>query len=114
VATLLFPVQPPSSEVEIRLSQALVDAATVGIAQRRELDRLTTLIGELEGALDSRVVIEQAKGVVAERAGVSMDLAFTWIRRYARAHNALLVDSARLVIDGRLPVSALRGDSTPC
>ena len=51
-------------------------------------------------ALNSRVLIEQAKGVLAERAKLSMDEAFTWLRHYARSHNRPLVAVAQAVIDG--------------
>ena len=65
------------------------------------------VVQQLQGALNSRVLIEQAKGVLAERGKVSVDEAFASIRRYARAHNSRLSDVARDVIDGRLDAAAL-------
>ena len=57
---------------------------------------------QLTGALESRVVIEQAKGVIAERAGVDLAEAFSRLRRYARNHNLRLTDVAQASIDGTL------------
>jgi AmiR/NasT family two-component response regulator len=60
------------------------------------------VIDQLNFALNSRIVIEQAKGVIAERSQLDMDEAFTWLRHHARSHNLLLVDVAQAVIDGTL------------
>ena len=57
--------------------------------------------------LDSRIVIEQAKGVLAERAGIGTDEAFQRLRRYARAHNLRLNDVARATVHGNLRIDAL-------
>jgi AmiR/NasT family two-component response regulator len=57
---------------------------------------------ELEHALQSRVTIEQAKGVLAERAGIDVEQAFTYLRSFARNHGRRLVDVAHQVIDGTL------------
>jgi hypothetical protein len=65
---------------------------------------------QLQRALNSRVVIEQAKGAVAERAAV--DMAFAWLRGYARANNRRLGDVATAVVDRTLAVDALRTSST--
>ncbi|MGY1668630.1 PAS domain S-box protein [Geodermatophilus sp. SYSU D00696] len=64
----------------------------------RVQDRLAELNGQLEAALTSRVVIEQAKGMLAERRGISVDEAFQVLRRHARAHNASLQDVATAVV----------------
>jgi AmiR/NasT family two-component response regulator len=62
--------------------------------------RSETLNEQLQGALNSRVLIEQAKGKLAERAGLDMDQAFTMLRAYARDHNLRLSDLAQAFIDG--------------
>jgi AmiR/NasT family two-component response regulator len=66
----------------------------------RSTGRGEILHEQLQGALNSRVVIEQAKGKLAERAGLDMDLAFTVLRDYARARNLRLADLARAFVDG--------------
>jgi GAF domain-containing protein len=83
-----------------RLAQALADVATIGILQQRSAHRTARLAEQLQHALNSRVVIEQAKGVLAERRGVNMDAAFDELRRNARNTNSKLADYARVVVRG--------------
>jgi hypothetical protein len=90
------------------LAQALADVATIGLLQERALSSASTLTEQLQHALNSRVVIEQAKGAVAERAGVDMNAAFEMLRSYARGKNRHLGDVALDVVERRLPVEALR------
>jgi transcriptional regulator with GAF, ATPase, and Fis domain len=85
------------SEDDQRLGQALADVATIGILQQRALARSETVIEQLQGALNSRVTIEQAKGVLAERGGIDVDAAFVLLRDYARDHRMRLSDLARSV-----------------
>jgi AmiR/NasT family two-component response regulator len=66
------------------------------------------IIGALNYALNSRVVIEQTKGMLAERAGLDMGQAFAWLRNQAPNHNRHLADVARAVIDGTLVPDAPR------
>jgi AmiR/NasT family two-component response regulator len=61
----------------------------------------------LEAALESRVLIEQAKGMVAEHCHVSVDDVFTLLRGYARKHNRLLRQTAEAIIDGTLAAGVL-------
>ena len=82
---------PPDDQ---RLAQALADVATIGILQQRSAQRSTLLAEHLQRALNSRVVIEQAKGVLAERNGMSMEVAFDSLRLYARDQNLKLTDLA--------------------
>jgi GAF domain-containing protein len=93
-----------------QLAQALADVATIGILQRRSAHRSTMVAEQLQHALNSRIVIEQAKGVLAERSSVSMDAAFATLRRYARNHNLKLTDVALNVVRGELDPAALAGD----
>ena len=92
---------------DIKVVQAMADIATIGILQERSIRDAHAFSTQLEVALESRVVIEQAKGIVAERNHISVDESFEQIRGFARAHNRLLSESARQVIDGSLPVEEL-------
>jgi GAF domain-containing protein len=80
------------------LAQALADAAAAGIGQQRALHRTHTLAKQLQQALDSRVIIEQAKGALGHYAGTTPDQAFTALRDYARAHNQPLHELARQIL----------------
>jgi GAF domain-containing protein len=87
-----------------RAARALVDVATIGILQERAVRQHEVIAGQLQLALNSRVMIEQAKGVLAERLRVSPDEAFVLLRRYARDHNHPLTDLAGDVIRGTAPI----------
>jgi len=95
------------SPVDQQVAQALADIATIGILQERALHDGHIVTSQLEGALESRVLIEQAKGMVAEHNHVSVDDAFTLLRGYARNHNRLLRQTAQEIIDGTLAADAL-------
>jgi ANTAR domain/GAF domain len=88
------------SSGELRLAQALADAATIGILQQRTIHRTEVVAGQLQAALTSRIIIEQAKGVLAERLKISTDDAFEVLRGAARSRNRLLSDLARDVTSG--------------
>ena len=92
----------------LRVAQALADVATIGLVQARTLRRQADLAAQLQHALTSRVVIEQAKGVVAERLRVGVDAAFTALRRYARSSNTRIADLAVAVVDGDFEIDRLR------
>jgi GAF domain-containing protein len=94
-------------QADIDAAQALADVATIAILQHRAEREAQVVNEQLNLALNSRVVIEQAKGMVGERNGVSMEDAFSSLRNHARSHNLRLVDVAHGVIDGTLPASAL-------
>ena len=81
----LFSTTPePLSPEDQQVAQALADIATIGILQERALSDGHIVTSQLQGALESRIVIEQAKGIVAEHNHVSVDDAFTLLRGYAR------------------------------
>ncbi|MET0956819.1 MAG: GAF and ANTAR domain-containing protein [Cryobacterium sp.] len=84
--------------------QALADVATIGILQERALRESDVARQQLQFALSSRVVIEQAKGVVAYTRKASMDEAFTLIRQYARSNGLPLADVAARIVAGDLAV----------
>jgi ANTAR domain len=89
----------PLGPAELRIGQGLADVATIGLLQERNVRRAETLAEQLQAALNSRVVIEQAKGKLAERAALDMNQAFTLLRQHARNTNQRLTDVARYVID---------------
>ena len=103
----LFDARPVlMSEEDRRIAQALADVATIGILQQRSVHRSAMLAEQLQQALNSRIAIEQAKGVIAERGGVGMDVAFDKLRAYARNHNRKLSEVALEVVHGRLDPSS--------
>lgn len=81
------------SATALRTAQALVAVATIGLLQERSIRHQEILTEQLQNALNSRVLIEQAKGLVAERLGVDMEGAFAALRDYARSHNLKLASS---------------------
>jgi AmiR/NasT family two-component response regulator len=89
-------------DADVVAAQALADVATIGILQHRAAREAHIVIDQLNHALQSRIVIEQAKGVIAERSRLDMDQAFFWLRQHARSNNRLLVDVSQAVIDGVL------------
>jgi transcriptional regulator with GAF, ATPase, and Fis domain len=95
-------------EVDLVAAQAMADVATIGILQQRAVQEARVLAEQLQSALNSRVVIEQAKGVLAERAQVNLDDAFGMLRGYARNHNSRLRDVAEAVITGTVVIERLR------
>jgi len=94
--------------LQVNLSQALADAATIGILQERSVRQQIDVAGQLQGALNSRIIIEQAKGVVAEQQKVSMEEAFAILRGYSRSTRTPLGEVARSVIDRSLNSLVLR------
>jgi hypothetical protein len=91
----------------LRMAQALADAATIGILQQRTVRRSEVAAAQLQGALTSRIVIEQAKGVLAERLQIRADDAFEVLRGAARSRNLLLSELARDVANGSPDVAQL-------
>jgi transcriptional regulator with GAF, ATPase, and Fis domain len=100
-------------EADVVAAQALADVATIAILQHRAAIQAHIVVDQLNHALNSRILIEQAKGVLAERAALSMQDAFTWLRDHARSHNLLLLDVAQSVIDGTLAPDAPRQPPSP-
>jgi AmiR/NasT family two-component response regulator len=79
--------------------------ATIGLLQERAIHHNDQLVAQLEGALASRVVIEQAKGVLAEQGGMDMDAAFQVLRAHARDSNRRLADVAHDVVDRQISIA---------
>jgi transcriptional regulator with GAF, ATPase, and Fis domain len=85
---------------EARVVQSLADVATIAILQERSISRAEALTEQLQGALNSRIVIEQAKGALARIEGISVDAAFEVLRGRARSQRQRLVDVAGAVLAG--------------
>jgi len=104
----LFRATPqPLDEADLVVGQALADVATIGLLQERSMRESRLLAEQLQVALNSRVTLEQAKGVLAEQTGLSIDQAFEVLRHFARRHNLRLVEVARLVVTGELSGSGI-------
>ena len=88
-------------------AQALADVATIGILHQRAATEQRLLATQLQYALDSRITVEQAKGVIAEHAHIDVEMAFTALRTYARNHNERLVDVAHAVAARTLPAARI-------
>ncbi len=88
------------TSAEVRIVQSLADLATIALLQERARSRAEAVTEQLQGALNSRVIIEQAKGAVSKLAGVSVDDAFQLLRTRARTSGAHLVDVAQAVLSG--------------
>jgi transcriptional regulator with GAF, ATPase, and Fis domain len=95
----LFCTKEDSLDEEGRvIAKALADIATIGILQQRSLHRTSLLAENLQHALNTRVVVEQAKGVLAERGDLPMEETFARLRSYARSNNLKLSDVAHAVV----------------
>jgi GAF domain-containing protein len=99
------PGEMPQEDVDS--AQALADVATIAVLQHRATLEAQVLNDQLQIALNSRIVIEQAKGMVAEREHLNMEQAFVALRNHARTHNRRLVNVAEAIIDGSLSASSL-------
>lgn len=108
----LFCAEPVMLErSDLVVGQALADVATIALLQHRAADDAHVVTNQLEAALQSRIVIEQAKGIIAERAQCDMDVAFARLRRFARTRQRRLSEVAHEVVDGTLrpeEIGALR------
>lgn len=108
----LFRVGPGEmGPADIEVAQAFADVATIAILQHRAALEARVINEQLTHALNSRVVIEQAKGMVAERLDLDMEGSFAALRNHARNHNLRLVDVANGVIAGT--IAAARLDPLP-
>lgn len=97
----LFSMDPkPLRPAEHLLAQALADAATIGLLQERGVRQREVVAQQLQTALNSRVIIEQATGVLAERNNVDVESAFRLLRSAARARQERLSEFARRVVLG--------------
>lgn len=87
----------------LRLGQALADAATIGILHQRLAQDQAERVGQLQTALNSRIIIEQAKGALGAHLDIPPDVAFERLRAHARSNRRSLTHLCRLVVEGRVP-----------
>jgi GAF domain-containing protein len=92
---------------DVEAAQALADIATIAILQHRAVREAQVINEQLQQALNSRILIEQAKGMVAERRGVDMEGAFGILREHARRHNVRLAEVAGEIIAGTVSATSL-------
>lgn len=95
-------------EADLGIGQAMADVASVGLIQERAIAASELLATQLQTALTSRVQLEQAKGMLAQRTGLPMVEVFEPMRTYARRRGHRLSDVAAHIIDGTLDDEALR------
>jgi hypothetical protein len=100
------------SSTHVAIGQALADVATIGILNQQTLAHSDLINQQLQSALNTRVIIEQAKGVLAERGNVDMDRAFVLLRSYARKTRQRLADVALAVVEKSDTSAILDSDST--
>jgi GAF domain-containing protein len=94
-------------DADLALGQAMADVATIGILSERAIRRGEVVTEQLQTALNNRVIIEQAKGVLAQAGDLSMNEAFDRMRRYARNRNERLSEVARQVVETDLAADVL-------
>ena len=97
----------PFTGAEMEIAQAMAEMAAIGLIQERALRERNLLTEQLQAALNSRVIIEQAKGMLAEYLTMTVDDAFKLLRSYARDHNRKLSEVASDVVDRKIPSAAL-------
>ena len=108
----LFNVAPGVlSPRDVAVVQALADVATIGVLQQRIATESQIVAEQLQRALDSRILIEQAKGVMSQAVGFSMDEAFAALRNYARNNNLTLHSVATSVTTRALSAEVVLGES---
>ncbi len=113
-ALTMFRTEPGEMRpADVEAAQALADVATITILQYRAALEVQAVNDQLNRALNSRIVIEQAKGMVAERRGCTMEQAFALLRRHARNNNLRLAEVAQGVISGALVAPQLDRPSPP-
>jgi GAF domain-containing protein len=99
---LLSTGQTPMEEADLIVARAFADLAALSIVQHRASEEALLLNSQMSVALNSRIVIEQAKGVLSERAGIDLADAFARMRSYARSQNLRLTDVAHAAVEGTL------------
>jgi len=109
----LFRSEPGSlSDDDVLIAQALADISTITLLQHREAIETQVVNDQLNHALNSRIVIEQAKGMTAEHGQLDMQQAFARLRNHARNHNFRLVEVATDIVNGTLTPGSLDAPRT--
>jgi GAF domain-containing protein len=110
----LFSHQPGGlGEDDRHIAQAMADIATIGILHERAIRDGQVVTTQLQTALESRIAIEQAKGILAEHMTISVDEAFTLLRNYSRTNNSKLTETARHIVSGALAPAAIVKNAPP-
>ena len=91
------------NERDLRLAQGLADVATISIIQDRVAADRDAVNEQLQTALDTRVLLEQAKGVLAHSGGLAMPDAYAALVQYARDNNLKLALLARALVERTVP-----------
>ncbi|MGW7414752.1 ANTAR domain-containing protein [Streptomyces sp. NPDC054863] len=104
---LLMAAPPCPSSRDLQLARTLSEATSAALAHRQRLADKDQLAGQLQIALDSRLIIEQAKGVLTARLGVGMDEAFQRLRVHARSRQQKLTELSTLIVRGDVPAGLL-------
>jgi GAF domain-containing protein len=106
----LFTIKPGGlAATDHKIARALAEVATVAILGQRMIRHSGEVAEQLQVALNSRVLIEQAKGMLAQQGGIAMAAAFAVLRRYARRNNQRVTDVAHAVVDATLNLHAMAG-----
>ncbi|MFF0738876.1 ANTAR domain-containing protein [Streptomyces sp. NPDC004111] len=92
---------------DLRLARTMADVTAVALAHRQELIDKETVLDQLQRALDSRLVIEQAKGVLSARLNLGVDDAFQRLRAHARSRQEKLTELAARIARGDVPAELL-------
>jgi GAF domain-containing protein len=109
-AVNIFRAEPaPLTAADLQTAKALADVATIGLLQERAVRESRILADQLQHALNSRIVLEQAKGMLAERGNIGVDESFLRLRRFSRSNNRRLHDVAQALLSGDLAAQELLG-----
>lgn len=95
------------NDEDLSLGQALAHVASVAIVAGNAAAERATVAKRMQDALNSRVFIEQAKGVLAQQGELDMEQAFALLRRYSRDHSQRLTDVAQAVVYGEIAIGEL-------
>lgn len=93
-------------ELDVEIAQAFADVATIAILQQRASLEAQVLNEQLAVALNSRIAIEQAKGILAERMNCDMEQSFAFLRNHARRSNQALSALAEAVVSGKVDLKS--------
>ncbi|TCL77937.1 MULTISPECIES: GAF and ANTAR domain-containing protein [unclassified Rathayibacter] len=85
---------------DVLVAQTIADVATIGLVQEQAIREASLARAQLQHALDARIVIEQAKGIIAHSRNVDMESAWRTLRQYARSHESRVSDIAKAVVEG--------------
>lgn len=99
--------RPPLTASDLDVAQALTDAAAVTLVHQRRLSSAAALAEQLQVALNSRIAVERATGVLSEYAGIGMGASFDALRQYARSHRVKLSQVAQDVVERRLDLGQI-------